>query len=172
MKTIKTKCYAKTNNGDYKYLIYLYDGATIISCTDAVGELEKTKEESKLLTKNPTIEAVQNISLEQFVDNNDMSITQKGTPLVIVFYLERELLQNAEIAGPFVQTINDILLNRDANAIALFLATEGNERVECVNPQIANPEQKEKIDALIAKLESDFEIGNTNNLNNESTSEK
>ncbi len=164
MKIIKTKCYGVNNAGDNKYLVYLYDGPTTVSCVDVVGDLEKSKAESELLTQYPKIEAVENISLVQFVDDNDMSITQKGTPLVLVFYIDRELLKNPEIAGPFVHSINEIIAIRDMNAIALFMPTDGIERVEAINPQIATTQQQKQIDVLIAGIEKDFQIDSTKDL--------
>ena len=81
-----------------------------------------------------------------------------------MFYLNRELLQQPEIAGPFAQMINEIIITRDANAVALFMPTDMEEKVECINPQILSPEQSSKVDSLIEKIEKDFQIGNTDEL--------
>ena len=60
-------------------------------------------------------------------------MADKQHPLVLVFYLDIELLSNREIAQPFVDMVNDVIAQKDANAVAFFLPTRGEERVECIS---------------------------------------
>jgi hypothetical protein len=84
---------------------------------------------------------------------------EKGYPLVLVFYLNRELMTNKDIMVPFSKHINEVILDREANAIALFMPTDGPERIECINPIIATEDQNEKIGDLIKQIEKNFDIG-------------
>ena len=81
------------------------------------------------------------------------SITEKGYPLTIVFYLNRGLMEEKDIMIPFSKHIQSVLEQRDANAIALFMPTDGEERIECINPVIATEEQLERVEVLIQNLE-------------------
>jgi hypothetical protein len=83
----------------------------------------------------------------------------KSYPLVLVFYLDRELLSQASIARPYQDMVNTTLAERGANAMAFFLPTDGPERIECINPLLATDEQKEKIDNLIDEISKTFDIG-------------
>ena len=58
---------------------------------------------------------------------------EKGYPLILVFYLDREMMMNPDIIQPFADSVNDALSQREANAMAFFLPTDGEERVECIS---------------------------------------
>ena len=69
---------------------------------------------------------------------------EKGYHLLIVFYLDREMMMNPDIVKPFADSVNDALAQRKANAMAFFMPTDGEERIECVNPvQVAEADMKE-----------------------------
>jgi len=86
-------------------------------------------------------------------------LAEKSHPLILVFYLDREMMQNAQIIGPFTKSVNDAILAREANMMAFFLPTDEEEWVDCINPIIATKEQKESIDELLKDLKSGFDIG-------------
>ena len=48
---------------------------------------------------------------------------EKNYPLILVFYLDAELMKNKEIMAPFTNSVNNILAQKNANAIAFFLPT-------------------------------------------------
>lgn len=79
-------------------------------------------------------------------------------PLIIVFYLDREMMSNPHIIGPYTESINDILAKKNANAIALFLPTDGEERVECLNPLQIEKADMEKINIIIEDIKKQFSI--------------
>lgn len=83
----------------------------------------------------------------------------KKAPLVLVFYIDRETMQVKEIMEPFIESINMYIESREYDVMALFMPTDGEERVECINPVIATEEQLEKINALIDDIELKFSIG-------------
>jgi len=83
---------------------------------------------------------------------------EKGYPLMLVFYMDRELLAS-EVMGQIAMSINDAIAEREANAMAFFVPTDGEERIECINPvQVAEAEMK-KINSIVKDLTKNFDIG-------------
>ena len=72
----------------------------------------------------------------------------KDTPLILVFYLDREMMSNKDIIVPFSESVDRLLVERKVNAIAFFLpAGEGeSERIDCINPVYIQDDQKAKVD--------------------------
>jgi hypothetical protein len=88
-------------------------------------------------------------------------------PLIIVFYLDKDLMTNANIIQPFAESVNQMIESRNANALAFFLPTSGEERVEVLNPvQIAEPEM-EKINKIVEDIKKSFSIGIEMNIPDE-----
>lgn len=83
--------------------------------------------------------------------------------------MEREMMADKTLISEIAEHFNAVLAEREANAMAFFLPTSGPERIECINPIIATPEQKEKIDILINEISKNFDIGQgaDNNLDND-----
>lgn len=84
---------------------------------------------------------------------------EKTYPLIIVFYLDRDLMKNKDIVGPFAESINQILAEKNSNAIAFFIPTDGEERVECINPIIVPETDMSKINKMIEDIKGAFSIG-------------
>ena len=85
-------------------------------------------------------------------------ISEKGYPLVIVFYLNKEMMANPQIINPYVNSINYIIEQKEANAIALFMPTDGEDRVEVLNPVLLHESKEEEYKKLIADIKSKFDI--------------
>ena len=83
---------------------------------------------------------------------------KEGYPLLIVFYLDKEMMMNGEIIGPFADSVNDALAQRKANALAFFLPTEGEERVECINPVQVKDADMEKIHQIVEDIKKNFDV--------------
>lgn len=84
---------------------------------------------------------------------------EKGYPLILVFYLDREMMSNPSIIQPFASTVNDALSQRNANAMAFFLPTDGEERIECINPiQVADADM-DRVNTMIEDIRKSFDIG-------------
>ena len=83
----------------------------------------------------------------------------KQHPLVLVFYLDREMMQNPEILKPFAESINHMINYKQMNAIALFMPTDGEERVECLNPVVVPKLEMEKIAKMIDEISKQFGVG-------------
>jgi hypothetical protein len=80
----------------------------------------------------------------------------KQHPLVIVFYLDAETMKMPEIIKPFAEAVNQMLAHKDANALAFFIPTKGEERVECINPVILQEADMAKVEKLIEDLKASF----------------
>ena len=89
------------------------------------------------------------------------------TPLILVFYLDRDLMSNPEIMKPFADSINRIIEHKKANIIALFMPTDGEEKVECINPVMLEKPDIEKINSLIDDIKKNFSIGEDTFIVNE-----
>jgi hypothetical protein len=80
-------------------------------------------------------------------------------PLVLVFYLDREMMSNNEIIGAFAESINHMINYKQMNAIALFMPTDGEERVECINPVVVPKADMDRISKIIDEISKTFSIG-------------
>lgn len=83
----------------------------------------------------------------------------KQHPLVIVFYLDREMMKQREILQPFASSINQMINQKKLNAIAFFLPTDGEERVECINPVVTPKVEMDKIEQIILDIKKQFSVG-------------
>jgi hypothetical protein len=83
---------------------------------------------------------------------------EKNYPLIIVFYLDGEMMKQKEIITPFVEAVNNMLHQKNANALAFFLPTAGEERIECINPVIIKEADMEKINAIIEDIKTNFSV--------------
>lgn len=92
---------------------------------------------------------------------------EKQHPLILVFYLDRDLMQNKEIMVPVADHIDRTLAARDSNAIAFFIPTDGEERIECINPVVMEEVEMAKIHKIVDDLKKNFDIGQGADLNEE-----
>ena len=85
-------------------------------------------------------------------------MAKNGYPLMLVFYMDRQLMQS-EVMGQIGASINDALAMREANAMAFFVPTDGEERIECINPvQVAEADMA-NIYKIVDDLTKNFDIG-------------
>lgn len=80
-------------------------------------------------------------------------------PLILVFYLDVEMMKIKEIIQPFAESVNNMLAEKNANAMAFFLPTKGEERVECINPSIIAEVDMEKINKMVEDIKEQFSVG-------------
>jgi len=83
----------------------------------------------------------------------------KEHPLILVCYMDRELMKQQEIMVHISEGINRAIAEREANAMAFFLPTDGPERMECINPIHTTKKQADKIDKMIKDVRESFDIG-------------
>ncbi len=70
------------------------------------------------------------------------------------------MMMNPDIIQPFAESVNDALSQRKANALAFFLPTDGEERVECINPVQVEETEMSRINKIIEDITNNFDIGN------------
>ena len=79
-------------------------------------------------------------------------------PLVLVFYLDRELLQNEQIATEFTDSVDMMIKQKEYDVMAFFLPTDGEERIECINPIQLQETDMERVNTLLSELTKAFDI--------------
>ena len=89
---------------------------------------------------------------------------QKQHPLIIVFYLNNEMMKNPNIIGPFSDAINDMFLKKDVNALAFFIPTTGEERVACLNPVVMSEADNENVSQIIEDIKKNFSVGDGSDM--------
>ena len=87
-----------------------------------------------------------------------MENSNLNTPLVVVFYLDRELMSNQEIMTHFSSSVDEMIKVKKLNMVAFFLPTDDVERVECINPVQLEPADMEKVYGILDDLKSNFDI--------------
>jgi len=79
-------------------------------------------------------------------------------PLILVFYLDKELMSNPQIIQPFAESVNQTIAARNSNIIAFFIPTTGEEWVDCINPILVEPTKMEEINKMIEDIKKNFSI--------------
>lgn len=97
----------------------------------------------------------------------DKQVTDKQYPLLVVFYLNRDMMMNPDIIQPFADSVNDAIAQRDANMMAFFIPTDGEERIECVNPIQVEETEMERINNIIGDLTKAFDVNQAGDVNSE-----
>lgn len=88
----------------------------------------------------------------------------KKYPLIVVFYIDRDMMVNQTIIQPFVESVNMLIEQKDANMMAFFLPTDGEERVECINPIQVEASEMERINNIVNDLVKNFGMDNKTDL--------
>lgn len=80
------------------------------------------------------------------------------SPLILVFYLYRDLMENKAIITPFAESVNNLLDDRGINAVAFFLPTDDKERIECINPVVLPENEINRINTILDDLKKNFSL--------------
>jgi len=84
---------------------------------------------------------------------------ENNHPLILVFYLDAEMMRNPEIIQPFAESVNYMIEQKNANMMAFFLPTTGEEKVECINPVMLSEPDMEKVQQMIKDIQEQFSVG-------------
>jgi len=142
-----------------EYIVYeMMDDDTKISAQTVIGDEAKQELIKDIIVKITLGDMKNNIETPITITEEKLNVSHGDTPLVLCFYIESEVLKNGEIAKEFVDSVNFYINDNNYNVMALFLPTNGVERVECINPTIASGEQIERINTLINDIENNFDI--------------
>jgi hypothetical protein len=88
-----------------------------------------------------------------------MESNGNNSPLFLVFYLDREMMGSEMMQG-FADHVDNVLIQKDANTIAFFVPTDGEERIECINPKLVEKTEMDRINKIIEDVKNNFDIGN------------
>lgn len=79
-------------------------------------------------------------------------------PLITVFYIDKTYLTNSFLTS-YSTMVNDIIMEKDANVLAFFVPTDGESRIECINPIMVKEADMERINKIVEDLAKNFDIG-------------
>ena len=139
------------------YLIYLNDdNGNPIECLEAEGEEDRLNKENELSKKYEiSTEDIDYVSLEKF-----RTQIREYTPLILVFYLDRNLFSNREMVATYGENVRQYLENKGDDVRLFFLPTDGEEKITCINPiYIDEQEDFDKLNDLIEDLTNKFQVG-------------
>jgi hypothetical protein len=81
-------------------------------------------------------------------------------------------MMQGDIIRAFADSVNNAIAQRESNCMAFFLPTDGEERIECINPVMMHDADMEKVNQMIQDLASNFDIGKgADNGKNDSANE-
>ena len=139
------------------YLVYLMDdNGNALECFEVFGEEERLNKENELSeTHDINTDNINFVSLEKFrVQNRTYS------PLILVFYLQKDLFTNREMIATYGENVKQYLENRGDDVRLFFLPTEEQEKIVCVNPvYIEDQNEFGKLNDLIEDLTNKFQVG-------------
>jgi hypothetical protein len=144
-------------NGIRGYLVYLMDdNGNAIECFEIFGGEDRIKKENELSEQyGIRHNQIEYVSLEKFRTQN-----RNYSPLILVFYLQSELFSDRKTIAMYGETVREYLENRGDDVRLFFLPTDGQERIECINPVYIDDETEyEKLNDMIEDLSNKFQIG-------------
>ncbi len=87
-----------------------------------------------------------------------MTMSNCNHPIVLAFYLNREMLVNTELTSEYVKSVNDLIATKEYNVMAFFMPTDGEDRLECLNPIVMTDELKAEVYPIIEDIKKSFDI--------------
>ena len=154
---VLTKNYG-LDNGERKYLTYLMDdNNNALECFDTKGEVERSNIEMDLLKNNnlSTDELVY-MTLEEYYRQE----IKTDEPLILVFYLDAGVFAEQEMVKAYSENVKNYFDENGDNVRLFFMPTEGEERIECINPTyLTDKTEIDKLNELTEKLEEMFQVG-------------
>jgi len=79
-------------------------------------------------------------------------------PLITVFYIEKSYL-DSDFLSSFSTMVNNLIIEKNANMLAFFVPTDGESRIECINPMMVKEADMERINKIVEDLTKNFDIG-------------
>lgn len=80
-------------------------------------------------------------------------------PMVIVVYMDRLILSDHDSMEIITKSVQAAFEAKNANTVTLFVPTDDQERIECINPVIATEEQMNKINQMIDDIAKAYDVG-------------
>lgn len=91
---------------------------------------------------------------------------QQYGPLILVFYIFRDVLSNPEIREQYSKSVEEYFNHKGDDVRIFFIPTDTEERLECVNPKFID--DKNTYEQLVKDLEEvklKFDVGVDNGFN-------
>lgn len=88
----------------------------------------------------------------------------KEYPLIVVFYLDRDMMGDPKIIQPFAESVNILIEQKNANMMAFFLPTDDEERIEVINPIQVESTEMERINNIVNDLVKNFGMDDKNDI--------
>jgi len=79
-------------------------------------------------------------------------------PIVLAFYLNRDMLNNTELTKEYVDSVNEMIARKEYNVMAFFMPTDGDDRLECLNPVLMTDELKQEVYPILEDIQKSFDI--------------
>jgi len=147
----------KLEKGERHYLVYVMDdNDNPIECKDAIGEEDRLENENELSKEyGITTENVYYVSLDKFKSQNN-----KYTPLILVFYLQRDLFGNREMIETYGESVRKYLENKGDDVRLFFIPTDDKEEIKCINPvYIDDNNELDRLNDIIEDISNKFQVG-------------
>lgn len=95
------------------------------------------------------------VSLEDFKSQEDPT----DSPLILVFYLDRGSFANSELVHAYGENVKRYLEEKGDNVRLFFMPTDGDEKINCINPvYIKDEEEFKKLNELVENLTEQFQL--------------
>jgi len=79
-------------------------------------------------------------------------------PIVLAFYLNREMLSKTQLTQEYVNSVNEMIAKKEYNVMAFFMPTDGDDRLECLNPLLMTEELKQEVYPILEDIQKSFDI--------------
>lgn len=97
--------------------------------------------------------------MEKDIEKFDVEIPSQDNPLILAMYIDRELTKNHDIMGILNNNLNELIKAKGANIMAFYIPTDGEERIECINPVLLEKPDMDKVNKLVNDIAKHFDIG-------------
>lgn len=88
-------------------------------------------------------------------------MTEEKEPLILVFYIYRDVLANKEIRENYFESVKKHFEDIKVKATFFFLPTDTEERIECINPRfIEDQNEIKKLKDILEEVQKRFDIQN------------
>ena len=83
----------------------------------------------------------------------------KENPLILVAYMDKMLCQNKEVMKILNRNMNDVIAAKEANIMYFIIPTDGEERMECINPTLLEKPDMDRVNKLVNDIAVQFDMG-------------
>jgi hypothetical protein len=94
-------------------------------------------------------------------------MTQHYGPLILVFYIFRDVLSNTELRTQYAKSVQTHFDSKGDDVRLFFIPTDTEERLECINPKFIDDKNTyEKLINDLEEIKRIFDVGSDNDVIN------